>query len=90
VRREDALRAIALRIDPPVAVSPGRWRFSGCVYLDSGSLRQVFIELTFTDGTKMRALVAERTTPDQEYDYELLVMRDDVVGVTAQLFAVTP
>jgi len=81
---------LASRIDPPVEVSRGRWRFTGCVYLSGGSLRQVFIELAFPDGTKLRALVAESTPPDQEYGYEVLVMRDDVLGVSAHLYAVTP
>jgi hypothetical protein len=81
---------LASRIDPPVEVSRGRWRLNGCVYLSGGSLTQVYVELAFPDATKLRALIAEKTPPDQEYFYEVLVLRDDVAGVTAQLYAVTP
>jgi hypothetical protein len=81
---------LASRIDPPVELSRGRWRFNGCVYLSGGSLTQVFIELAFPDGSKMRALVTEKTPTDQEYLYQVLVVRDDVAGVAARLFALAP
>jgi len=78
------------RIDPPVEDSRGRWRFTGCVYSEGTSLTKVFIELTFPDGTRWRAPIADRTPPDREYGYEVIVLRDDILGVTALLYAVTP
>ena len=81
---------MASRIDPAVELSPGRWRFNGCIYAEGTSFTKVFIEISFPDGTKLRSPVADKTPPDKEYSYEVVVLRADVLGATAQLYAVNP
>jgi hypothetical protein len=86
----EAATKLVSRIEPPLRAPSGEWHFKGCLYAEGTAFTKVFIELTFPDGTKLLAPIADKTLPDREYFYDVVVQRADVGGVTAVLFAVTP
>lgn len=81
---------VASRLDPPRRTAPDRWEIYGCLASPGNTFTNVYLELSFPDGTRLLARIADRTPADGELHYGVLVLRDRLDGVVASVLVVTP
>jgi hypothetical protein len=81
---------VASRLDPPRQIAPGQWQIDGCLASPGNVFTNVYLELSFPDGTRLLARVADRTPPEAELRYSVLVPRTRVDDAVASILVVVP